>query len=516
MRIDNANISLQGQVTRERLASRTIRQSIEVTQGNAETANASQLIDPQSRSPSSGNETSLSLNGLNITRLVQQQSSNLQSIAHEAISTVRTEEDNQVLLLEKMGLVQNITQSVFSLESQIHQVIAIDRGDASSVPTGTFVIREIEFIDQSRMIERNQFEFMASGQVKTEDGRDIDFLLELNYRSEKDLSLLNQTSSTLIDPLVINLDGGPPELSDTLFEFDLNSDGETESIHQVAQGTGYLVFDHNQNNIIDDGSEMFGPASGHGFHELAAYDEDGNGWIDENDSVFSQLGILQYDAQGNQNLTSLLESGVGALYLGYQEGTFDLEDQQSVFQAQIQRSGVALSEQGQVLSLQELHYPAELNNNMANIQNTESAADQKSAGLNTDINTATDVFRFEVNHFSAANASIQSNMKENDGFNNRPFTLDHVQTQMQLLMRDESLFSTVEIGQTAHIDATQELIQDSPYHLNNTSDAFSALTPSDTTRLELKQVIDALKAIRASQEQETAKLALYRKIDLLD
>jgi hypothetical protein len=40
---------------------------------------------------------------------------------------------------------------------------------------------------------------------------------------------------------------------------------------------------------IDSGSELFGPATGSGFGELAALDGDGNGWIDENDDAFARL-----------------------------------------------------------------------------------------------------------------------------------------------------------------------------------------------------------------------------------
>ncbi len=41
-------------------------------------------------------------------------------------------------------------------------------------------------------------------------------------------------------------------------------------------------------NKINDGSELFGTSSGDGFKDLATYDEDENGWIDENDSIFSK------------------------------------------------------------------------------------------------------------------------------------------------------------------------------------------------------------------------------------
>ena len=39
--------------------------------------------------------------------------------------------------------------------------------------------------------------------------------------------------------------------------------------------------------------------TGDGFKDLAMYDEDGNGWIDENDEIFSKLLIWSKDENGN-------------------------------------------------------------------------------------------------------------------------------------------------------------------------------------------------------------------------
>jgi hypothetical protein len=56
--------------------------------------------------------------------------------------------------------------------------------------------------------------------------------------------------------------------------------------------------DRNGDGAIDHGRELSGATTGDGFAELAAYDEDGNGWIDENDSIYQHLRIWSKDAQG--------------------------------------------------------------------------------------------------------------------------------------------------------------------------------------------------------------------------
>jgi hypothetical protein len=54
----------------------------------------------------------------------------------------------------------------------------------------------------------------------------------------------------------------------------------------VAGSSAHLAIDANNNGRIDDGSELFGPTSGDGFGELAALDDDGNGWVDESDAAY--------------------------------------------------------------------------------------------------------------------------------------------------------------------------------------------------------------------------------------
>ena len=43
---------------------------------------------------------------------------------------------------------------------------------------------------------------------------------------------------------------------------------------------------------------------GNGFSELAEYDSDGNGWIDENDEVYDQLKVWVKDENGKDTLLS--------------------------------------------------------------------------------------------------------------------------------------------------------------------------------------------------------------------
>ena len=45
-----------------------------------------------------------------------------------------------------------------------------------------------------------------------------------------------------------------------------------------------------------------GCLSGDGFQDLAGYDQDGNGWFDENDAVYDKLQVWSKDADGTDRL----------------------------------------------------------------------------------------------------------------------------------------------------------------------------------------------------------------------
>ena len=218
--------------------------------------------------------------------------------------------------------------------------------------------QQVEVTSVTQFESDTQIQANAMGIVTTEDGREIDFLLEFNYdRNIKTTQMSTFTGErNLIDPLVINLNGGAPSLSSSYFEFDLDSDGSAETLNQTAHGTGFLALDKNGNGKIDNGQELFGPNSNSGFGELAQYDDDDNGWIDENDAIFAQLSYMDFDENGEQRTRSLSEVGLGALYLGSEEMDLDLFDSDGNFQANIAKNGVALKENGQAVSLQEIHY----------------------------------------------------------------------------------------------------------------------------------------------------------------
>lgn len=167
--------------------------------------------------------------------------------------------------------------------------------------------------------ETESMAVQAIGQVKTADGRTIDFQLDLAISASQSSTTresLRLGDAKLKDPLVIHFDGAVGELRNVAFQFDLDADGTTDSMPFVGTGSGFLALDANGNGQIDNGRELFGTQSGDGFADLAKLDSDGNGWVDESDPAYAQLSVWRMDATGLTRLQSLASQEVGALYVG--------------------------------------------------------------------------------------------------------------------------------------------------------------------------------------------------------
>jgi hypothetical protein len=103
--------------------------------------------------------------------------------------------------------------------------------------------------------EEESTAYNAAGNVKTADGRDISFNVDmLMTRSFSEQYSVKQTTikeAFLKDPLVINLKGEPASLKDQTFMFDIDSDGELDNISLLADYCGFLALDRNGDGKIN-------------------------------------------------------------------------------------------------------------------------------------------------------------------------------------------------------------------------------------------------------------------------
>jgi len=206
--------------------------------------------------------------------------------------------------------------------------------------------------------ESEQTTMQATGVIKTSDGKEIKFSLNLDmchqYSETRSTRINWGDAARKTDPLVMNFNGTAAQLSEQRFAFDLNSDGKNEQINVPLSGSGFLALDKNNDGKINNGNELFGPASGNGFNELAQYDSDHNGWIDENDPVFQQLKVWTKNASGSDQLNSLASLGVGAISLHSIATPFDIKTATNRLLGSIQSGSVTLNENGTVGTVQQI------------------------------------------------------------------------------------------------------------------------------------------------------------------
>jgi hypothetical protein len=206
--------------------------------------------------------------------------------------------------------------------------------------------------------ESESTSFSATGMIQTQDGQSIEFSVALNmsreFRIETNSSIRLGDPEKKIDPLVINFDGNAAELSQTRFEFDIDANGITEQIAILNPGSGFLALDKNRDGVINDGSELFGPNSGNGFSELAKYDSDSNGFIDEADPIYDSLRIWQRHEDGSQQLIALGDKNIGVIYLGHVTTPFQLRTADNQSLGEVTDTGIYLTEDGKTGTIQQI------------------------------------------------------------------------------------------------------------------------------------------------------------------
>lgn len=259
-------------------------------------------------------------------------------------------------LMEKYGLTSESPDSQ-GAQGQISSAGQAQSLNAQGIQTATFrpaTIKQYQYTEETYVHEQEATSFSTMGTVRTADGREINFNVNVGMSREftrtfsQDLNL----SFTMCDPLVINLDTDVASLSDQKFYFDIDADGELDEVSQLGNGSGYLALDKNDDGVINDGNELFGTSSGNGFADLAKYDEDGNGWIDENDAIWTKLKIWTKDENGKDVLYRLADKGVGAICLQNAATDFTMQGADGRTNGAIRNTGVFLYENGNVGTVQ--------------------------------------------------------------------------------------------------------------------------------------------------------------------
>ncbi len=173
--------------------------------------------------------------------------------------------------------------------------------------------------------------------------------------SNTNVSTVNTASSSYMrlqelalqgcDPILLDLSGEGIQLTEAGkgANFDINADGIMDSTAWVKGNTAMLVYDKNGNNVIDDGSELFGDQNGakDGFKELAKYDSNKDGKIDNKDTIYKNLKLYR-DLNGDGKMqanefNTLQEMGIKSLSLEARDCDDDVNGNSIVLRGSFER-----------------------------------------------------------------------------------------------------------------------------------------------------------------------------------
>ncbi|QBZ83941.1 VCBS repeat-containing protein [Hydrogenovibrio crunogenus] len=268
-------------------------------------------------------------------------------------STSQVTQGQQETVLKQTQVIHELAQLSLTGESAL---VASQKAFPANDKASIEVSGEVSFdLNHQLHLKTASFSAMsATGQVLLNDGRSIDFKLVTSHSAKTEVMAESKASlsvASMQDPLVINFGTESVTLNDQFFEFDIQGNGEQHHFAQLGAGSGFLVFDENQDGQVNDGSELFGAQSGQAFADLAIFDADGNGWIDEADPIFQHLKLWT-DQSNESHLVSLASKGVGAIYLGHAEQEEDLMGSQGEKLGHVKSAGIVLMENGAVQTAQ--------------------------------------------------------------------------------------------------------------------------------------------------------------------
>lgn len=371
MRIDSSNVSLYGKSTTVEVNTR--EESLKMWTGNTRP-----VFEGEKQPASASNSANQFAN--DILQLSQEGRDALEKHVEKAAVCGTCADDEELIEIsdkdkQKIYLLQRMIEVMtgkrlrfvlpkkLKLDGNLERINGkLERINAGNIGntgnTGQTVQRQgwgLEYDLHETHYEKQSMSFSTKGSVKTTDGREIDFDLDLSvsreFASRLDISL-RAGDAVIKDPLVVNFGNPTAALANEKFSFDIDSDGISDLISFTAEGSGFLAFDINNDGTINNGLELFGPQSGNGFSELAQYDGDNNGWIDENDEIYDKLSIWTKDENGNDRLFALGAVGIGAIYLGSTATAFDLKTSDNDTLGSIARSGIFLRENGTAGTIQ--------------------------------------------------------------------------------------------------------------------------------------------------------------------
>ncbi len=246
-----------------------------------------------------------------------------------------------------------ISAEIQSSNSSFYQAIQMNTQADLNVQSMT---NEQPVLVTERVVEQQSLSYQMQAQLSIDKQEiSIEYQLDLSSNYTR-INSFKSSAAALKDPLIIQFGNQSLGNIKEKVQFDVNNDSQMNSLPVFSGDVGYLVFDKNNNQKVDNGSELFGPNTGNGFAELATLDSNNNGFFDPQDQNFQQVFIWQPSTKSREdnNLISLSQAGITAIYLTPINTPFNFRDNNGEVSAQLRQSSFAIKENKQALGVHQL------------------------------------------------------------------------------------------------------------------------------------------------------------------
>ncbi|KAF7785803.1 hypothetical protein PRUB_a0190 [Pseudoalteromonas rubra] len=299
-----------------------------------------------------------------VTELSRPENANLaqpgngeQGRAGEVADVDNTATDLDMQTSARMYILKLLVEKLAGSDVQWYDAVVgkdISHAEMSQIMSASEQAPATEVIVERLSHESQANAFKADGQIQLENGQTISFAFKSVFAQSHTSYERTIENVDMKDPLIISFTNRAVELDTERMDFDIDADGNKDNFAQLKKGYGYLALDLNQNNQIDDGKELFGALSGNGFADLAQYDDDGNGFIDENDDIFDSLKVWVKNKEQDE-LMSLHDANIGAIALHNADTPLNIRTD-GALQGAIRKSGFYLDENGKPGLVQQVDY----------------------------------------------------------------------------------------------------------------------------------------------------------------
>ncbi|ALU41843.1 MULTISPECIES: hypothetical protein [Pseudoalteromonas] len=280
-----------------------------------------------------------------------------QGMAGEVADVDNTATDLDMQTSARMYILKLLVEKLAGSDVQWYDAVVgkdISHAEMSQIMSASEQAPATEVIVERLSHESQANVFKADGQIQLENGETISFAFKSVFAQSHTSYERTIENVDMKDPLIISFTNRAVELDTERMDFDIDADGNKDNFAQLKKGYGYLALDLNQNNQIDDGKELFGALSGNGFADLTQYDDDGNGFIDENDDIFDSLKVWVKNKEQDE-LISLHDANIGAIALHNADTPLNIRTD-GALQGAIRKSGFYLDENGKPGLVQQVDY----------------------------------------------------------------------------------------------------------------------------------------------------------------